>query len=196
MDIKASKVRLWPGRSPGRYACRVDGTLSQPRGISHRNLSAGPPVQCAPPHFVRADVKVHQYPDAGLAVFHGRRCLGRYDSKGVPIGDPSRLQAAPPNDASAGDHHGSQLSMVACPRNQVFQSINSIQPRTSTPQAAPSCPSHIATRCYQYGRGQSGRPRRGLPPPERTQACRADRHANTPPYPPPPTLGPCRDRAR
>ena len=46
------------------------------------------------PHFVKATVKVHQYPTGGLAIFHGRRCpslrlgqaLGRYDSTGVPIG--------------------------------------------------------------------------------------------------------------
>ena len=37
-------------------------------------------------HFVRATVKVHQYPDGGLAIFHGRLCLGRYDSDGVPLG--------------------------------------------------------------------------------------------------------------
>jgi hypothetical protein len=34
-------------------------------------------------HFVHARVKVHQYPDGPLAIFHGRRCLGRYDSEGV-----------------------------------------------------------------------------------------------------------------
>ena len=34
-------------------------------------------------HFVHARVKVHQYPDGMLAIFHGRRCLGRYDSAGV-----------------------------------------------------------------------------------------------------------------
>ena len=39
-------------------------------------------------HFVRARVKVHQYPHGGLAIFHGRLCLGRYDSNGVPLGDP------------------------------------------------------------------------------------------------------------
>jgi transposase len=39
-------------------------------------------------HFVKATVKVHQYSDGGLAVFHGRMCLGRYDSTGVPIGAP------------------------------------------------------------------------------------------------------------
>lgn len=39
-------------------------------------------------HFVRATVKVHQYPDGGLAIFHGRLCLGRYDSNGDPLGVP------------------------------------------------------------------------------------------------------------
>ena len=40
------------------------------------------------PHFVRATVKVHQHPDGGLAIFHGRLCLGRYDSNGGPLGAP------------------------------------------------------------------------------------------------------------
>ena len=35
-------------------------------------------------HFAKATVKVHEYPDGGLAIFHGRRCLGRYDSRGTP----------------------------------------------------------------------------------------------------------------
>jgi transposase len=34
-------------------------------------------------HFVRAKVKVRQYPDGRHAVFHGLRCLGRYDKKGA-----------------------------------------------------------------------------------------------------------------
>src|SRR6478672_7041141 len=41
------------------------------------------------PHFVKATVKVHQYPNGGLAIFHGRRCLGRYDSKGTQIDVPT-----------------------------------------------------------------------------------------------------------
>ena len=40
------------------------------------------------PHFVRATVKVHQYPSGALAIFYGRRCLGRYDSAGVANGKP------------------------------------------------------------------------------------------------------------
>ena len=54
-------------------------------------------------HFVKATVKVHQYPGGSLAVFHGRRCPGRYDSKGVPIGEPEgrERQAAGPSRRQA-----------------------------------------------------------------------------------------------
>jgi hypothetical protein len=33
-------------------------------------------------HYVTADVKVHEYPDGTLAVFHGPRLLARYDATG------------------------------------------------------------------------------------------------------------------
>lgn len=36
-------------------------------------------------HYVKARVRVHEYPDGRLAVFHGPRCLARYDNKGDPI---------------------------------------------------------------------------------------------------------------
>jgi hypothetical protein len=38
------------------------------------------------PHFVKARVKVHVhvYPDGSHTVFHGPRCIGRYDEKGRP----------------------------------------------------------------------------------------------------------------
>jgi transposase len=39
-------------------------------------------------HYVRVKVRVHRYPDGNLAVFHGPRCLGRYDSQGTAIGSP------------------------------------------------------------------------------------------------------------
>ena len=34
------------------------------------------------PHFVRARVKVHVYSDGSHALFHGPRCIGRYDDNG------------------------------------------------------------------------------------------------------------------
>jgi len=33
-------------------------------------------------HFVKIKVRVHEYPDQTLAIFHGPRCLARYDQTG------------------------------------------------------------------------------------------------------------------
>lgn len=38
-------------------------------------------------HYVRCKVRVHEYPDGSLAVFHGPRCLARYDHDGKPAAD-------------------------------------------------------------------------------------------------------------
>ena len=35
-------------------------------------------------HYVRATVKVRRYQDGSHAVFHGPRCIGRYDAAGLP----------------------------------------------------------------------------------------------------------------
>jgi hypothetical protein len=35
------------------------------------------------PHFVKARVKVHVYADGSHALFHGPRCIGRYDANGA-----------------------------------------------------------------------------------------------------------------
>ena len=44
-------------------------------------------------HYVRATVKVRRYGDGSHAVFHGPRCIGRYDGAGALL-DPATKQAA------------------------------------------------------------------------------------------------------
>ena len=41
------------------------------------------------PHFVKATVKVRCYPNGTHAIFHGQRCLDRYNAKG-PIVDEKK----------------------------------------------------------------------------------------------------------
>jgi hypothetical protein len=41
-------------------------------------------------HYVRATVRVHEYPDGSLAIFDGPRCLARFDPKGRPADDTSQ----------------------------------------------------------------------------------------------------------
>ncbi len=45
------------------------------------------------PHFVKAKVRVHDYPDGTLAVFHGPRRLARYQADGTLLGADQMLAA-------------------------------------------------------------------------------------------------------
>ena len=51
--------------------------------VSYRTLKLQIPESPMRPHFVKARVKVHLYPDGCHAVFHGPRCIGRYDENGT-----------------------------------------------------------------------------------------------------------------
>ena len=58
-----------------------------------RNLQL--PESRARAHYVKARVKVREYPDGTLAVFHGPRLLARYDATGQIIeGERERLKTA------------------------------------------------------------------------------------------------------
>lgn len=64
-----------------------DNTVRYARRVLQ--LPAGPER----PHYVKATVRVHEYPDGTLAVFHGPRSLARYHADGEPI-ETSTRQAA------------------------------------------------------------------------------------------------------
>ncbi len=51
--------------------------------VSCRTLKLQIPESPLRPHFVKAKVKVHLYPDGSHAIFHRPRCIGRYDQKGA-----------------------------------------------------------------------------------------------------------------
>jgi transposase len=58
--------------------------------VSWRRRSLQIPPQRHRQHYVRATVRVHQYPDGSLAIFDGPRCLARFDTKGRPDNVVSR----------------------------------------------------------------------------------------------------------
>ena len=62
--------------------------------VSYRTLKLQIPESPMRPHFVKARVKVHVYPDGSHAVFHGPRCIGRYDEKGRLRTTDDALRAA------------------------------------------------------------------------------------------------------
>jgi hypothetical protein len=60
--------------------------------VKWRNLVLQIPPSPLRPHFVRAAVRVHEYPDGRLAVFHGPHRLADYDAEGN-LRDDAKLAA-------------------------------------------------------------------------------------------------------
>jgi Helix-turn-helix domain len=82
-------------------------SIQEQRVVSHDNTVSFGRLQLQLPesplrrHFVKVQVRVHHYPDGTLAVFHGPRCLARYDAAGalaafVPTGR-SMTPCSPPS---------------------------------------------------------------------------------------------------
>jgi len=62
--------------------------------VSYRRLSLQIPPDRHRHHYVKAKVRVHEYPDGRLAVFHGPRCLARYHADGRLIDTENAKTAA------------------------------------------------------------------------------------------------------
>jgi transposase len=56
--------------------------------VAYEGVRLQLPESRARAHYVKARVKVREYPDGGLAVFHGPRLLARYDGEGRPVDNP------------------------------------------------------------------------------------------------------------
>ena len=62
--------------------------------LRYKNRSLQIPADRHRHHYVKAKVRVHEYPDGGLAVFHGPRCLCRYDADGETLETDEGRQVA------------------------------------------------------------------------------------------------------
>jgi transposase len=61
--------------------------------VRYRGLSLQIPPSPIRPHFVKVRVRVHDYPDGTLAIFHGPRCLARYRADGRTLDRDQPLAA-------------------------------------------------------------------------------------------------------
>ena len=68
-------------------------TVGNDNCVRYRGLSLQIPEHAHRHHFVKVKVRVHDYPDGTLAVFHGPRCLARYDRDGRLLDDDAKLAA-------------------------------------------------------------------------------------------------------
>jgi transposase len=86
--------------------------------VSFGRLKLQLPESPLRPHFVKARVRVHHYPDGVLAVFHGPRCLARYDAAGtlaatVPTRQSMTPCSAPSRTLRAASGGGLRPSLTA-----------------------------------------------------------------------------------
>ncbi len=61
--------------------------------VRYRGLNLQIPPSPLRPHFVKARVRVHDYPDGTLAIFHGPRRLARYRADGAALDHDALLAA-------------------------------------------------------------------------------------------------------
>jgi transposase len=73
------------GRPLADVLClQEDRVVGADNCVSYKRRSLQIPPQRHRQHYVRATVRVHEYPDGWLAIFDGPRCLARFDPKGAP----------------------------------------------------------------------------------------------------------------
>ena len=93
-ELAGSQFVRDPSRPVADVLCIQEGrVVGNDNTVRYRGLSLQLPPSPLRPHFVRAKVRVHDYPDATLAVFHGPRRLARYTAQGTLI-DDVQLRAA------------------------------------------------------------------------------------------------------
>ena len=81
---EGSGFTLVPGVDLDEILCvQEERQVGNDNCVSYRTLKLQIPESPMRPHFVKARVKVHVYCDGSHAVFHGPRCIGRYDDKGA-----------------------------------------------------------------------------------------------------------------
>jgi len=75
-------------------AIQQDRQVQNDNTVRYKGRVLQIPEQAHRRHFVQASVKVHEYPDGRLAIFHGPRCLARYDQEGALLEDQSQQKVA------------------------------------------------------------------------------------------------------
>jgi|APFre7841882590_1041340.scaffolds.fasta_scaffold29502_1 transposase len=74
----------WIGTNLAEMLCVQEArVVAKDNTVRYQGLSLQIPQDPHRFHYVRVTVRVHEYPDGTLAVFHGPRCLARYSAEGV-----------------------------------------------------------------------------------------------------------------
>ena len=83
------------GRDLSDILClQEDRIVGRDNCVSYRRLSLQIPPDRHRHHYVKAKVRVHEYPDGRMALFHGPRCLARYRPDGRLIDEVGNAKTA------------------------------------------------------------------------------------------------------
>lgn len=82
---EASAFVSFAGNVRDTLCVQEDRTVGNDNTVRYKNLVLQIAADQHRRHFVKVRVRVHEYPDGELAIFHGPRCIGRYAGDGKPI---------------------------------------------------------------------------------------------------------------
>jgi transposase len=80
----ASAFAPYAGRDLAEILCvQEERTVGNDNTVRYRNRVLQIPADQHRHHYVKCQVRVHEYPDGTLAIFHGGRCLARFAADGA-----------------------------------------------------------------------------------------------------------------
>ena len=92
-EDKGSAFVPFAGALDDILCVQQERTVSNDNTVRYKRLELQIPAGRHRRHYVKARVRVHEYPDGTMAVFHGPRCLARYHADGQPIDSQTREAA-------------------------------------------------------------------------------------------------------
>jgi transposase len=86
----------WSGTHLAEILCvQEERVVAKDNTVRYQGLSLQIPQDPHRFHYVKVTVRVHEYPDGTLAVFHGPRCLARYQADGQLIESEVEIRHRP-----------------------------------------------------------------------------------------------------
>jgi hypothetical protein len=130
-----------PRCSPRSCAWEVERVVGRDNTVSYNGRRLQLPASPLRAHYVKACVKVREYPDGTLAVFHGPRRIARYDAEGAELVVPTAGSLTPCSPPSRRGLVGGELVASASRRPAL----------TATARGVPA-PARVGTKKRLLGR--------------------------------------------
>jgi transposase len=95
----------WIGTNLAEILCVQDErVVAKDNTVRYQGTSLQIPQDAHRFHYVKVTVRVHEYPDGTLAVFHGPRCLARYRADGQLLAPEAAAPRRQAPSRRSGDH--------------------------------------------------------------------------------------------